>query len=86
MPEYLHDFDPNEIKSVFPCPVWVSLSKMLNNRERRNGGKPLDPMSIDIYAVSCVGSKVAPSLEHSIHIINLLLIQKISWQERHQQM
>lgn len=61
MPEYLHDFDPNEIASVFPCPrSWVSLSKMLNNRERRNGGKPLDSTSIDIYAASCVGTAVAP--------------------------
>lgn len=61
MPEHLHDFDPDEIASVFPCPrSWTSLSKMLNNRENRNGGKPLDSDSIDVYAASCVGTAVAP--------------------------
>lgn len=60
MPDFLHKFDPDEIASVFPCPrSWASLSRLLNDREKRNGGKPLDGDSIDIYAASCVGADVA---------------------------
>lgn len=60
MPEYLHKFDADEIAQVFPCPrSWTSLSKKLNDRERRNDNKPLDQESVDIYAASCVGADVA---------------------------
>lgn len=56
----LHKFDPNAMASVFPCPrSWVSLSKKLNDREKRNNGMPLDQESVDIYTASCVGQEVA---------------------------
>lgn len=60
MPEYLHKLNPDEIASVFPCPrSWVSLSKKLTDREKRNGNKSLDQESVDIYTASCVGADVA---------------------------
>ena len=59
-PEYLHHMDADEIASVFPSPrSWFSLSKKLNDRERRNDGKPLDSDSVDIYAACCIGNDVA---------------------------
>lgn len=61
MPELLHEFDPNSIAGAFPCPrSWTKLSTLLKNREKRNGGKPLDSDSIDAYAGYAVGSKAAP--------------------------
>ena len=60
MPENLHKLNPDEIASVFPCPrSWVSLSKKLTDREKRNNNKPLDQESVDIYTASCVGANVA---------------------------
>ena len=60
MPEYLHQFDPDEIAQVFPSPrSWVALSKKLNDREKRNGNRPLDQESVDIYTAACVGANVA---------------------------
>lgn len=59
-PEYLHKMDTDEIASVFPSPrSWTSLSKKLNDREKRNDGRPLDADSVDIYAACCVGNDVA---------------------------
>lgn len=59
-PQYLHHFNPDSPVGVFPSPrSWTGLSKKLNDRERRNGGKSLNPEDLDIYAASAVGQEVA---------------------------
>lgn len=60
-PTKLHEFDPDEIASVFPCPrSWTALSKKLNAREKRNGGMlPLE--QVELYAAGTVGVTVASS-------------------------
>ena len=60
-PTKLHEFDPDEIASVFPCPrSWTALSKKLNAREKRNGGMlPLE--QVELYAAGTVGITVAAS-------------------------
>ena len=61
MPEMLHDFDPDEIASVFPCPrSWVELSKRLNAREKRSSTGLLDIEQVEIYTAGAVGMKAAP--------------------------
>ena len=60
MPEYLHKFDPESIGQAFPSPrSWVSLSRKLNDRERRNDGRPLDQESVAAYTAASVGVEVA---------------------------
>lgn len=59
-PELLHDFDPDEMASVFPCPrSWTSLSTRLNNREKRTSNGILDVDQAEIYAAGAVGVKAA---------------------------
>lgn len=59
-PTKLHQFDTDEFASVFPCPrSWVSLSKRLNAREKKNNGKPLDTDKVALYAAGAVGEKEA---------------------------
>ena len=58
----IHQFDPDEFVSVFPCPrSWTSLSKKLNAREKRNGGRPLSIDSVALYAAGAVGEREADS-------------------------
>lgn len=60
MPNMLHDFDADEIASVFPCPrSWTALSTRLNAREKRSKTGILDIDQVEIYAAGSVGVKVA---------------------------
>lgn len=59
-PDGLHEFNPDEFVSVFPCPrSWTALSKRLNAREARNGGKPLNIDAVELYAAGTIGMKKA---------------------------
>lgn len=76
MPDYLHKFNPEEMVGVFPSPrSWSGLSRKLNDRENRNGGKPLDRESIEIYAACCVGNEVSSKFsafyEYNKSVINV---------------
>jgi len=60
-PDKLHEFNPDEMASLFPCPrSWTQLSKKLNTREERKGGM-LDIDDVEIYAAGAVGVEVAAS-------------------------
>lgn len=60
-PSKLHEFNPDEIASVFPCPrSWTALSKKLNARESKKGGL-LELDEVEIYAGGAIGQKLAPS-------------------------
>jgi hypothetical protein len=58
-PNKLHDFDPDEAASIFPCPrSWTALSKKLNAREKKNGGMlPIE--DVELYAAGAVGVATA---------------------------
>lgn len=59
-PEYIHKMNPDDEIGLFPSPrSWVALSKKLQDREKRNGGKPLDDESVSIYSACCVGDEVS---------------------------
>lgn len=60
-PQNLHNFDPDTLGQVFPCPrSWEALSKRLNSREKRNGG-PLSERDVTLYASGAIGAQLAPS-------------------------
>lgn len=63
-PDELHKFDPNADVEMFPSPrAWMSLSRMLNRRELKRGGKAIDKESAGLYACSAVGVKSGAQFE-----------------------
>jgi hypothetical protein len=59
-PTKLHEFDPDELASVFPCPrSWVALSKRLNAREQKAPNHLLSTEDVELYAAGAVGINVA---------------------------
>lgn len=58
-PDCIHQFDNQEIASVFPSPrSWEALSTKLTKRERARGGR-LDIDDVENYAGGAIGAKVA---------------------------
>lgn len=56
-PDLLHKFNTDDPASLFPSPrSWTILSRKLNLREDKNGGKPLAEQSSLIYSAGTVGA------------------------------
>lgn len=58
-PSKLHVYDPDELDGLCPCPrTWEKLSKLLNAKEKRNGGPVSMPVA-DFLASASIGVKEA---------------------------
>ena len=58
-PSKLHVYDPDELDGLCPCPrTWEKLSKLLNAKEKRNGG-PVSMSVADFLASASIGVKEA---------------------------
>lgn len=56
----LHDYDPDEMDGLCPTPrTWEKLSKLLNSREAKNGGKALSRNMVEMLAAASIGEKEA---------------------------
>lgn len=59
-PDKLHVYDPDELDGLCPCPrTWEKLSKLLNGKEKFNGGKPLSMAVAEFLASASIGVKEA---------------------------
>lgn len=59
-PAALHVYDPDELDGICPTPrTWEKLSKLLNAKEKRNGGKPLGRDTARFLAEASIGVREA---------------------------
>lgn len=59
-PAGLHKYDPDELDGICPTPrTWEKLSKLLNAKEKRNGGKPLPRDVARFLAEASIGVEEA---------------------------
>lgn len=86
--DVLHKFDTDLPASAFPSPRnWTSLATKLTVQEAKNGGKPLDDMSVTIFASGLVGkemgSRFAIHYRFKDHLVDpkLILSGKVNFNE-----